>query len=73
MYQMLGKSFQLKVPRKYLKRPSHVSPSVLTTVGCGRSCRVAPVTPNAWLPGAIDAHWSASYLDKINCARMEAC
>lgn len=40
--------------------------NILTPVGCGGGGRVAPVTPDAGLPGAIDAHWAASHLDEIN-------
>lgn len=47
--------------------------SVLTAAGGGGGGRVAPVTPDAGLPGAIDAHWIAPHLDKIDGAGPEAC
>lgn len=46
---------------------------VLTSAGCGGSGRVAPVTPDAGLPGAIDAHWIAPHLDKVDGSWLEAC
>ncbi|KAF3834934.1 hypothetical protein F7725_027492 [Dissostichus mawsoni] len=46
---------------------------VLTADGSGGGGRMAPVTPDAGLPGAIDAHWVASHLDKINGPGSEAC
>ena len=44
-----------------------------TTVGSGGGSRVTPVTPDSSLPGAIDAHWVAPHLDKIDGSRTEAC
>lgn len=46
---------------------------VLTADGSGGGGRMAPVTPDAGLPGAIDAHWVAPHLDKINGPGSEAC
>lgn len=47
----------------------YVSCSILTVNRCGGSGWVAPVTPDASLPGAIDAYWVAPHLDKIYCPR----
>lgn len=33
---------------------------------------MAPVAPDAGLPGAVDAHWVAPNLDKIHGSRFEA-
>ncbi|CAB1455001.1 unnamed protein product [Pleuronectes platessa] len=41
--------------------------------GSGGSSRVTPVAPDASLLGAIDAHWVAPHLDKIDGSRLEAC
>lgn len=45
----------------------------LTTARCGGGSRVAPVTPDASLPGAIDAYWVAPHLDKIDSPGTKAC
>lgn len=34
---------------------------------------MAPVTPDAGLSGAIDAHWIAPHLDEIDGPGPEAC
>lgn len=51
----------------------YISRSILTVTRCGGGVRVAPVTPDARLSGAIDAHWVTPHLDKIYRARPEAC
>lgn len=33
---------------------------------------MTPVAPDPGLPGAIDAHWVAPHLDKIDGSRLEA-
>lgn len=46
--------------------------TVLTTVWCGGSSRVAPVTPDSSLPGAINAHRVAPHLDEVDRPRTES-
>lgn len=47
--------------------------SVLTTEWSGSCCGVAPVAPDASLPGAQDAHRVTTHLDKVHRARPQAC